>query len=555
MLNKQNIKMFLLIALAVVGMMLWNSWQQKQTENESKQISKQEDIINKNNINLADKEKSDLPEISNSINHNAVEERKFNLLPEKDLISISTDVIKAKINPKGGDLVYLELLEYPGELKSEQGFVLFDTKKDRYYLAESGLLSQHGPDSSELGKGEYKFNNKNILLSPDKNEVFVDLFYKTKTNVDITKRYVFKKGKYLINVKYLIKNNGDVSYTANMFGRLKRNEPVEKNSGFMGAMRTYTGAAVNTPEVKYKKLAFSDMKKEPFKEDIVGGWAALVEHYFTSAWIPLDTNKHNYSSEVFANDIFGVRFVSEQVTVKPGESKEISANLFAGPEVGSLLKQASSGLELTIDYGPLWWLCQPIFWVLKTIFNLVGNWGLAIILTTVFIKALFYKLSAASYRSMGNMRKLQPQIENLKSRCGEDKQKFGQEMMALYKKEKINPLGGCLPILVQIPVFISLYYVLLESVELRQSPFMFWIVDLSVKDPYYVLPLIMGATMFLQQKMNPAPPDPVQAKVMAFMPVMFTFLFLQFPSGLVLYWVVNNCLSILQQWYITKNIK
>jgi len=320
-------------------------------------------------------------------------------------------------------------------------------------------------------------------------------------------------------------------------------------------MKSYTGAAINTPETKYKKLPFSDMREKPFSEDVMGGWAAMVEHYFATALVPSVEDKNAYQTETFADGIYGIRFVSAPEVVVPGAQKQIELKLYAGPEIANQLKELAPGLELTIDYGVLWFLCQPIFWLLKTMHELFSNWGVAIILTTVLIKAMFYKLSASSYKSMGNMRKMQPKIEELKKRFGDDKQKFSQAMMDLYKKEKINPLGGCLPVLVQIPVFIALYYVLLECVELRQAPFVLWIHDLSAKDPYYVLPLIMGASMFVQQKLNPTPPDPIQAKVMMFMPVFFTFLFLQFPAGLVLYWVVNNLLSILQQWMITRKIE
>jgi YidC/Oxa1 family membrane protein insertase len=339
-----------------------------------------------------------------------------------------------------------------------------------------------------------------------------------------------------------------------MYGRIKRTPETETSSGFMGSMKTYTGAAVTTPSSKYKKISFDDMKKASFKESILGGWAAMVEHYFTVAWIPPAAASNFYQSEVISDNLFSISYVGEPITVEPGESKELSSTFYAGPEITEMLKQVSPGLELTVDYGFFWVISYPLFIALKYIYGIVGNWGLAIICITFGIKLLFYPLSSASYRSMGNMRKLQPKIEALKQQYGEDKQQFGQAVMQLYKREKVNPLGGCLPILVQIPVFISLYYVLLESVELRLAPFIFWIHDLSAKDPYYVLPLIMGASMVLQQRMNPAPPDPMQAKVMMFMPVFFTFLFLQFPSGLVLYWVVNNVLSIIQQWYITRKI-
>jgi len=416
-------------------------------------------------------------------------------------------------------------------------------------------LNDKGPDSNETGRGLYKFESNNVSMGEDESILNLDLHYTTSNNVKITKRFIFARDSYVITVQYIIDNNSGQDYIPSPFGRIKRNEPQKEKSGMFGAMRTYTGAAINTPEKKYQKISFSDMSSETFREDVMGGWAAMVEHYFVSAIIPSASDRNYFQTENFGNDLYGISFVSSADSVAAGTTEVLETKIYAGPEIADNLKDVAPGLELTIDYGIFWFLCQPIFWLLKTMFGVFGNWGVAIIFTTVIIKGMFYKLSASSYRSMGNMRKLQPKIAALKERHGEDKQKFSQEMMKLYKKEKVNPLGGCLPILVQIPVFIALYYVLLEAVQLRQAPFVFWIHDLSAKDPFYVLPILMGISMFVQQRLNPTPPDPTQAKVMMFMPFFFTFLFLQFPSGLVLYWVVNNCLSILQQWMITRKIE
>ena len=355
-------------------------------------------------------------------------------------------------------------------------------------------------------------------------------------------------------MEYLIYNKGKEDYKGSFYARLKRKAGKDTSGGFLG-VQTFTGAAIHTPETPYKKISFKDIADKPLEESVQGGWAAMVEHYFVSAWVPSSGVTSQYQTNSLEHDIYSVGFVESVLTVGRGEEKSIKAQLYAGPEITEDLGKLAPGLELAVDYGILWPICQPIFWLLKKAFQLTSNWGLAIILTTIIIKALFYKLSASSYRSMGNMRKLQPKLEALKQRFGDDKQKYSQGMMELYKKEKINPLGGCLPVLVQIPVFIALYYVLLGSVELREAPFYFWITDLSGKDPYYVLPILMGLSMLVQQKLNPAPPDPVQAKVMMLMPVVFTVLFLNFPSGLVLYWFVNNVLSIAQQWFITRRIE
>lgn len=298
-----------------------------------------------------------------------------------------------------------------------------------------------------------------------------------------------------------------------------------------------------------------DMDDKNLRETVQGGWVAWLQHYFVTAWVPAkdDTNQVTTRKDSQGNYIIG--FVGPQLNVPVGASAETSATLYAGPKLQDKLKELSPGLELTVDYGFLWFIAQPIFWLLQVIHSIVGNWGWSIIFLTVIIKLAFFPLSAASYKSMARMRAVAPKLQSLKEQFGDDRQKMSQAMMELYKKEKINPLGGCLPILVQMPVFLALYWTLLESVEIRQAPWLGWIVDLSIKDPYFILPIIMGATMFFQQTLNPTPPDPMQARILKLMPIVFTFFFLWFPAGLVLYWVVNNVLSIAQQWYITRQIE
>jgi YidC/Oxa1 family membrane protein insertase len=558
--DKQNIRLIFLFVLFFVGMFLFNAWQEehsiKQSEQAVELAAKQSAQAQAHDLPLMDAapktvkktEANELPIITGK--------PKLETQDASRLVTVVTDTLNLKIDAMGGDVVELDLPKYPQTLQNtNEGFLLFAENAKRFYVAQSGLLSDVGPDSVTNGRALYNFAMQKVVMQPDESVLNVDFNYITSTGAKIVKRFIFERGSYVVRIQYLIDNKSPHPYQASSFGRLKRRAPTDESSGFFGAMKTYTGAAINTPETKYKKIPFGDMIDKPYKEDVKGGWAAMVEHYFASAFVPPIDERNYYQTESFGDGMFGIRFVSEETTVAPGEQKTIEVKLYAGPEIASHLKQLAPGLELTIDYGVLWFLCQPIFWLLKTMFELFKNWGVAIIFTTVIIKGLFYKLSASSYKSMGNMRKLQPKIEALKKRFGEDKQKFSQAMMDLYKSEKINPLGGCLPIVVQIPVFIALYYVLLECVELRQAPFMLWIQDLSAKDPYYVLPVIMGASMFVQQRLNPTPPDPIQAKVMMFMPLFFTFLFLQFPSGLVLYWVVNNVLSILQQWMITRKIE
>ena len=473
------------------------------------------------------------------------------------IVTVDTDVLNVKINSHG-DLIYAELKKYPQDNKKHQkGFALLSEGDNRFYIAQSGFMSEVGPDSKIHGRAKFIARKSYYSMANGDKNISVDLTYSSEEgavkDINFIKRFIFHKNSYVIDVQYIIDNNSDKEYRASMYGRLRRYQPKSTGGFFSGGLKTYTGAAINTPDEKYKKISFSDMKT-PYKIAFNGGWIAMLEHYFVSAWVPGINDFSEYQTEQFNDDSFGIRFVNAPINVASGDTKTVSAKLFVGPKVSEILKEISPALDLTVDYGVLWWLCVPLFWLLKAIFNIIGNWGWAIIFTTLLIKILFYHLSASSYRSMGNLRKLQPKIEALKVSCGEDKQKFSQSVMELYRKEKVNPLGGCLPIVVQIPVFISLYYVLLESVELRQATWCMWVMDLSAKDPFYILPIIMGISMFVQQRMNPPPPDPMQAKVLMVMPAFFTVLFLQFPSGLMLYWIVNNTLSILQQMFITRNM-
>jgi len=317
-------------------------------------------------------------------------------------------------------------------------------------------------------------------------------------------------------------------------------------------MQPFLGAPPTTADDRFKKFAFDDMRKEPFQQQLHGGCIAMIQHHFLIAWIPNPAQPNRYSTTVTSPGFNIAGFTAPALVVDPGEKGETSASFYAGPKDQYSLKEISPYLDLSVDYGWLWWIGVPLFWLLTKIHALVGNWGVAIILLTVLIKAVFFRLSATSYRSMANMRKLQPKVQDLREQYADDKQKQSQAMMELYKKEKVNPMGGCLPILLQMPVFIALYWVLMESVELRQAPFALWIEDLSVMDPYFVLPILMGGSMWFMQKLNPPPPDPMQAKIMQWLPIVFTFFFLWFPAGLVLYWVVNNLLSMAQQYVITR---
>jgi YidC/Oxa1 family membrane protein insertase len=473
---------------------------------------------------------------------------------ENHIIQVRTDVLQLAVDLRGGDIIELALPKYLAELDNpNKPFVLLEDNANLVYVAQSGLIGTNGIDNN--GRAEYTASASQYRLEDGKDSLTIDLVWQGSGDIKVTKRLTLRRGEYLVDVKYLVENNSAARWQANLFGQIKRQSapPPSTVSNSMG-MHPFLGVAVTQPDDRFTKFTFKKLAETPFKAQHSGGWIAMIQHYFLSAWIPDPTQINNFSARVTSSGFNIAGFTSPSLVLDPGKSGEIGAKFYAGPKDQYRLREISPYLDLSVDYGWLWWIAQPLFWLLTKIHALVGNWGVSIILLTVLIKSAFFKLSAASYKSMANMRRVQPKMAAIREQFAEDRQKQSQAMMELYKKEKINPMGGCLPILVQMPVFISLYWMLMETVELRQSPFIFWIKDLSVMDPYFVLPLMMGASMFFMQRLNPPPPDPMQAKIMQWMPVMFTFFFLWFPAGLVLYWVVNNCLSMAQQWVITRQI-
>ncbi|KIF64538.1 membrane protein insertase [Pseudomonas fluorescens] len=473
----------------------------------------------------------------------------------KDLIQVKTDVLDLAIDPQGGDVAQLTLPLYPRRQdRPDVPFQLFDNGGERVYLAQSGLIGTNGPDANPAGRPVYSSEKKVYQLADGQDQLVVDLKF-SKDGVNYIKRFTVKRGLYDVAVSYIVDNQSAQPWNGAMFAQLKRDASADPSSTTATGTATYLGAALWTSSEPYKKVSMKDMDKAQLKETVTGGWVAWLQHYFVTAWIPAKGESNIVQTRKDSKGNYIIGYTGPTLTAAPGAKVETSAVLYAGPKSQAVLKELSPGLELTVDYGILWFIAQPIFWLLQHIHAIVGNWGWSIIFLTMLIKGIFFPLSAASYKSMARMRAVAPKLAALKEQHGDDRQKMSQAMMELYKKEKINPLGGCLPILVQMPVFLSLYWVLLESVEMRQAPFMLWITDLSIKDPFFILPIIMGATMFIQQQLNPTPPDPMQAKVMKMMPIIFTFFFLWFPAGLVLYWVVNNCLSIAQQWYITRKIE
>jgi len=503
---------------------------------------------------LANGESSDVPQPIDANGEPTVSAGDMPAKQNGNLIQVATDTLNVTINPIGGDIVSLSLPKYPARKdRPDLPFQLLEQSSNRLYVAQSGLTGRQGPDSSK-GRAQYSSEQSSYSLSDDQSTLVVDL-KTSNAGVNFIKRYTFTRDTYLVEVDYLIDNQSSEAWSGSAFGQLKRDDAGDPSSSTATGMATFLGAAYWSADSSYSKMKMGDLDDEKLNEKVNGGWIAWLQHYFVSAWVPDADTQHTFSTLKDSQGNYIVRFTSPSVSVAPGEQTTIESQFYAGPKIQDDLKAISPGLDLTIDYGFLWWIAQPLFVVLSFIHSFVGNWGWSIILLTCLIKLIFFPLSATSYRSMANMRRVAPKLQALREQHGDDRQKMSQGMMELYKKEKINPLGGCLPILVQMPVFISLYWVLMESVEIRQAEWLGWITDLSLKDPFFILPIIMGATMFFQQQLNPTPPDPMQAKVMKMLPIVFTFFFLWFPAGLVLYWVVNNCLSIAQQWYITRQIE
>lgn len=471
------------------------------------------------------------------------------------LITVRTDVLELKIDPVGGNLVESSLLDYDKSLDSKASLKILTNTNNRTYVLESGLIGRDGIDSSSNGQPPvYESAASNYELSEDASELIVNLTFTTESGVEITKQYQFARDSYEIGMRYLINNQSSDNWKANLTGKIVRDQAPDPTAQNSLGIKAFLGMVVSTPEDPYEKYDFGDLSETPINQSVTNGWLAFLQHYFLTAWVPERDQPAQFQT-TRRGPLYVMGFVYPATTVAPGETAEIGARAYVGPKIIDRLEAVAPNMDRTVDFGFLFFIALPLFIILEWFHGIVGNWGVAIILLTVLVKAVFFHLSATSYKSMARMRAVAPQLTRLKELYGDDRQRMSQEMMALYKREKINPLGGCLPILVQMPVFISLYWCLFESVQLRQAPFMLWINDLSVMDPYFILPILMGASMFLQMSLNPTPPDPMQAKIMKMMPLIFTVFFLWFPAGLVLYWLVNNILSIAQQWYITRKIE
>jgi YidC/Oxa1 family membrane protein insertase len=477
-------------------------------------------------------------------------------------VVVTTDLLRVEISPRGASVVVADLLAYPQQPKDFAHPVrLLDDRAPTYFVAQSGLVSANGaaPDHQAVFTAE-----KNAYaLAEGADTLEVPLTWTDPAGLQVRKVFVFKRASYVIEQRQDITNGTATSWNGNAYRQLQRVPPVYDTSGIKGYTNTehysFAGAAWYSPTDKFQKLKFDHFEKEPLDKSVTGGWAAMLQHYFFAAWIPPATQADQYATKVVpVGDAkrYLIRTLSPAIALAPGETKSDSARLYVGPKLQSTLDEVAPGLSLTVDYGIFTVIAEPLHWILAQLHKLTGNWGLAIILLVLLIKAAFFKLSETQFRSMAKMRKLQPRIEALKERYGDDRQKLNQAMLELYQKEKANPLAGCLPMLVQMPVFFALYWVLLESVELRQAPFLGWIQNLSAPDPYYVLPILNGLVMVATSFLSPTTGmDPTQAKMMKIMPVIFSVLFAFFPAGLVLYWTANGGLSLLQQWIITKRVE
>ncbi|EJL6896462.1 membrane protein insertase YidC [Vibrio cholerae] len=527
----------LLIALALVSFLLFQQWQV--AKNPAPQATQQAQSTGA----------APAPSFSDELDPTPAQ----NVAAKAKTITVSTDVLTLSIDTLGGDVVSAKLNQYSEELNSPESFVLLQNTQGHQFIAQSGLVGPQGIDVTSNNRPAYQVSADSFTLAEGQDELRIPMTYQAN-GIDYTKTFILKRGSYAVDVVFDVANNSGSEATLGMYAHLRQNL---LDSGGNLAMPTYRGGAYSTSDVRYKKYSFDDMKDRNLSapNDVTVNWVAMIQHYFASAWIPRDEPQAQLYSRVI-NKLGDMGIRTPNKTIANGDKAEFEATLWVGPKLQDQMAATAPNLDLVVDYGWLWFIAKPLHWLLSVIQTFVGNWGVAIICLTFIVRGAMYPLTKAQYTSMAKMRMLQPKLQAMRERIGDDRQRMSQEMMELYKKEKVNPLGGCLPILLQMPIFIALYWALMESVELRHSPFFGWIHDLSAQDPYYILPLLMGASMFVIQKMSPTTiTDPMQQKIMTFMPVMFTFFFLWFPSGLVLYWLVSNIVTLIQQTLIYKALE
>lgn len=536
----------LFIGLLVVSFLLWQQWQTDKAPKPQQ-------------VATATQQQGDnfVPETSSGTTTSDVPAEKA-VTTSRKLISITSDQLQLLVDPVGGDIVEAKLLNHTVSQDSQEPFTLLTQKPGLTYIAQSGLIGRDGPDSRAEGRPVYSTTQEAYTLANGANELVVPLTWTNPEGVTFTKEFVLKRDHFDVLVQYKVSNSAAKPLELQFYGQLKQTiaVPADQQSHMFMAS-AYRGAAYSTSEVRYQKETFDTMKETNLNTSTKGGWIGMLQHYFVTAWAGETEGQNHIYSRVVNNGQEAIIGLKEPLaTVAPGATVTLGSALWLGPKLQDEMAVVAKHLDLTVDYGYLWFIAQPLFKLLQFLHSLVGNWGVAIILITLVVRGGMYPLTKAQYTSMAKMRMLQPKLTALRERFGDDRQKMSQAMMELYKQEKVNPLGGCFPILIQMPIFIALYWTLMESVELRHAPFALWLTDLSVKDPFYVLPLLMGATMWWIQKMSPTTvTDPMQQKVMQFMPIIFTFMFLWFPAGLTLYWLVSNIVTIAQQTYIYRQLE
>ncbi|MEW7867651.1 membrane protein insertase YidC [Aeromonas diversa] len=529
----------LLIGLLFVSFLLWQQWETDKAPKPAPTVAAQTEHY------VPAGQSADVPQVAEQAN------------AARKLITVSSDVLKLTLDTQGGDIVKAELLAHSLEQGKDQPFVLLETGK-HLYIAQSGLIGRDGPDTRPEGRPTYNAEQTSYTLADGQESVVVPMSWTNDQGVTFIKEFVLKRGDYAVGVDYKIDNKSAQPVQVQFYGQLKQTIATpEGQQGHAMVASAYRGGAFSSADTRYKKYSFDEMKEANLEKSTQGGWVAMLQHYFVTAWAPQADQGNTFYTRVVDNSqqaIIG--FKAPAVDIAAGTTAEVEGKLWIGPKLQDQMAKVANHLDLTVDYGWLWFIAQPLHWLLTVFHGLVQNWGLAIIMLTLLVRGIMFPLTKAQYTSMAKMRMLQPKLAALRERFGDDRQKMSQGMMELYKKEKVNPLGGCLPILVQMPIFIALYWALMESVELRHAPFALWIHDLSVKDPFFVLPLLMGASMWFLQKMSPTTiTDPMQQKVMNFMPIIFTFMFLWFPAGLTLYWLVSNVISIIQQTVIYRQLE
>lgn len=550
-----NLRLILVVTLIFLSLMLYQAWQADYGVKPKPTTASTSAHQSPNNADLPPAPTTELPT-------SLAESSAWRPLKTAGRLTVQTDVLRVELDLQGGDVRHVSLLKYKiSPEKPNDPVQIMNDQMPNLFVMQSGLLGKTAPNHQTV----FRADQTNYSLA-DGSEVLEIPLYWQHDGIKVTKTYRFKRSSYLIDVEYKIENQSGQLWSGRLYGQLQRSKLAENEDSKL--LQTYLGAALGSPHTSYQKVTFEDIQKigvngylspdgkifSDLQTAWNKGWIAMLQHYFVTALVPPAEQSFNYYTKSLDGQRLVIGLNGADVSIDNGQQQQLGFKFYVGPKIQSDLANIAHGLDLTVDYGWFWFIAQPLFWLLKFIYSILGNWGWAIIVLTIIVKAAFYHLSAASYKSMAEMKRLQPRLQALKERYADDRNALNQAMMELYKKEKINPLGGCLPILIQLPVFIALYWVLIESVEMRHAPFMLWINNLSAPDPYFVLPLLMGATMLIQHKLNPSTGDPIQEKVMLMLPIMFTFFFAFFPAGLVLYWTVSNILSIAQQWYITKKL-